>query len=196
VTTASSSSPPTDQPQFVHRVVRILAVVLLGYAAQYVVQYIVGLFVEGSWWSYMRGGLRLVERAIQLSLFGNLLLLGVGAAGLLGWKRWARPAVMLWAVLTIVLQFATHALWVVDYFRQLSTVPATQAALNSPVWKYMLMSAFSWLGSVFFPLLVWLILRQPEVASLFTRPRSGGFEVVPFAQPVGDGTASPRGVTN
>jgi hypothetical protein len=51
----------------------------------------------------------------------------------------------------------------------------------------MLMFAFSWIASALFPLLVWLILRQPEVADLFARPQHGGFEVVPFAEPAGSG---------
>jgi len=189
-------STPAEPTPFLHRVVRILALILFAYAALHVLQYVVAWFVQGSWWGYMGGGLRRIDRAIQLSMFGNMLLLGVGAAGLFGWKRWARPAVMLWAILTILLTFASHALWIVEYARQLSTVPTTQVAINDPVWKYMLMSAFSWLGSLPFPLLAWLILRQPEAANLFTRANRGGFEVVPFAQPVGDAPAETRGVTN
>ena len=183
--TTTSSSSPIEQPQFLHRVIRILAFVLLGYAAINIIESAVAFLVEGSWLGYFRNELRFVARAIQFSTFGIMLLLAVGSAGLLKWKRWARAAVMLWAILHIVLQFAWYALWVVEYSRQLATAPTTQAvAPNDPVWKYLLMSAFMWLANTPFPLLTWLILGQPEVAAMFTRPQRGGFEVVPFAQPI------------
>ena len=192
-----AASPPIDQPQFVHRIVRIIALVLLAYAALHVVQGIIALVVHGGWpWGYMGMGAWWIGRAIELAHAGNVLLLGIGAAALLAWKPWGRTAVMLWAILYIVLHFASSAFWVVEYARQIAAAPATQAVRNQSVWQYMLMFGFSWLANALFPLLVWLILREPEVVSLFARAPQGGFEVVPLAQavrlpaPVGGGPAA------
>ena len=63
---------------------------------------------------------------------------------------------------------------------------------NQPVWQMMLWQLLWWIGQSFFPLLMWLILRQPEVANQFARVQGGGFEVVPFAQTARDHITPPR----
>ena len=181
---SDSAQPATaaEPADFLHRAIRIVATIVLAYAGLQLAQYVVALFTDGAWWGYFVGSYRWIDRAIQLSRFGVIALLLAGAIGMLRWRPWSRPAVMLGMLLLVLVSFATYVLHLVKYAQDLSTAP-TQPA-NAPVWRMALGYIFWFAESTIFPLLVWLILRQPQVARLFEHARSGGFEVVPFAQSV------------
>jgi hypothetical protein len=175
------TQPPAERPEFMRRVVRIIAGITLAYAALNLAQSALYLLIRGSLWGYSRGNLVPFERAIMVSSVANMILLLAGWLGLRGWKRWSRPAVMWWAVLSVVLSFATSALWFVQYTRDIM-MATTQVAMQQPVWQQMLWQILWFLENMFFPLLIWLLLWQPEVAKLFERVASGGFEVLPYAR--------------
>ncbi|MEA2708711.1 MAG: hypothetical protein QOF78_1312 [Phycisphaerales bacterium] len=109
-----------DRPEFLHRVIRIIGIITLAYAALHLLQAGLYIVIRGSLWFYARGDFGFIERAVQLSHLGVMLLLLAVSIGLLKWKPWSRPAVMLWAVLTVVLHFASSAMWAVRYARDMS----------------------------------------------------------------------------
>ena len=173
---------PTEPSPVLDRVVRILALIALAYAALHLLQFAAIFLFQGVGWQYARDPYRFMERAIQLSHLGMMLLLLVGAVGLLKWKPWSRPAVMLWAGLSMIVGFISGVPWLLQYASDMAA--ATTRAVYQPMWQMVLWQLLAAINQIFLPLLVWLLLRQPEVASRFTRRPSGGFEVVPFAQPV------------
>jgi hypothetical protein len=182
---------PAEPAPFLHRAIRIVALILLAYAAVHALQYVAIFSIQGVGWRYARGPYQFAERALQLSHLGTMLLLLVGAIGLLKWKPWSRPAVMLWAVLSICMSFVAGVPWLLQYARDVAAATGTTRAVFQPLWQVVLWQMLSAINQAFFPLLVWLLLRQPEVAGRFSRRPSGGFEVVPFAQAVGDTTKVP-----
>ena len=171
-----------EPPTFLHRAVRVVAMIVTAYAALHVLQDLVALAVRGAAWGYFGYSYRFADRAIGLSRLAVTVLLLVGGIGVLRRKPWARVAVLLGMILLVVISFATYVLSLAQYVEDLSRAP-TQPS-NAPTWQMAIAYAFWFAESTLFPLLVWLILRQPEVARLFERPRAGGFEVVPVAQPV------------
>ena len=195
---AESQSPPSASapvaPSAAHdvgfpqRIIRIVAGVMLSYAIFEIVQTLsYQLLQQGS-----RAPLRSVERALQFANLGARMLLAVAAAGMLKWRPWSRSAMICWTVLVVAGQFASHAYWFVAYASTMSTATTQMRTINQPVWQMMLWQLLWWIGQSFFPLLMWLILRQPEVANQFARVRGGGFEVVPFAQTAPDHITPPR----
>jgi len=181
-----TEAAPTERPEFLHRVIRIIAGVMLAYAVFHLVQAGVEIVVSRSLWNYAQGAMRPYARAIQLSNLGATVLLAVGAAGMLKWRSWSRTLVMFWAILIIILRFISSAYWVVSYVQAVST--ATTRVIYEPLWRTLLLHLFWWIGNTFFPMLIWLILRQPEVTTAFARVHGGGFEVVPFAHRAGGAT--------
>jgi len=173
------------QSSFLYRVIRVLAFVMLSYAIMHLVQYSLFFFIQGTSWRYERGSFRWIERATTVSSFGVLILLLAGAVGMLKGKHWSRPAVMWWAVLQVIIGFVTSAAWIVRYANDTAAARATtQQTYSQPVWQMLLWQVMWWISNAFFPLLVWLILRQPDVANFCSRVRGGGFEVVPFANAI------------
>ena len=173
---------------FLRDVIRILALIGLGHAALQLVQYVLHFFFWGTWWEGARGGVRLADRAIQLSRLGAILLLLVGAIGLLKWKPWARPAVLWWAIVTLLLNAVASLPWLVQYAQDISAATTQWTAGQQPFWHIVLWTLLSSIDSLFLPLLFLLILRRPEAASLFERTTGGGFDVVPMARPVATAT--------
>ena len=181
--------PQHDVPStFLHRAVRVVAMVVTAYAALHVLQDVVALAVRGSAWGYFGYSYRFADRAIGLSRVGVMVLLLAGGIGLLRRKPWARRAVMLGMLLLVVISFATYVLSIAHYVQELSRA-ATQRS-NAPAWQMAIAYVFWFAESTLSPLLVWLILRQPEAAKLFEHARAGGFEVVPLAQPLGAAAAA------
>jgi hypothetical protein len=180
------------QSSFLYRVIRLLAFVLSSYALLHLVQYALFFVIQGTSWRYGRGPFRWIERATTLSTLGALVLLLAGAVGMLKGKHWSRPAVMWWAVLHVVIGLVSSAAWIVRYANDQAAVRATtQVAYGQPVWQMMLWQMMWSISNAFFPLLVWLILRQPDAANYFSRVRGGGFEVVPFANAIAREAAAP-----
>ena len=203
--TMPTMTPPSPQPQptikleaagqssFLYRVIRVLAFVMLGYAIMHLVQYSLFFSIQGISWRYERGPFRWIERATTLSTFGVLGLLLAGAVGMLKGKHWSRPAVMWWAVLQVTIALISNAAWLVRQANEVAAARATtQVVYMQPVWQMLLWQVMSWIGNAFLPLLVWLILRQPDVANFFSRVRGGGFEVVPFANAIASEGAAPK----
>ena len=181
----SASDTAADGSTFLDRVVRLVAVVALAYAALNLVQTVLYFGIYGSLWGYARGVMRPAERAVQLSRVGLFLLLLVGSIGMLNRKPWARPAVMTWALLHVLVVAASGVVYIVQFAGDLARAAATTqaAALNPPLWQIVLWQVFWSVEAAVFPMLVWLILRQAEVAKLFEKTASGGFEVLPMARP-------------
>jgi len=201
--TMPTQPPPQQQPtirleaagqsSFLYRVIRVLAFVMLAYAILHLVQYSLFFLIQGISWRYGRGPFRWIERAMQLSSFGTLVLLLAGAVGMVKGKPWSRLAVMWWAVIQVVIGFVSSAAWLVRYSNDMAAARAsTQASFGQPVWQMMLFQVMSWVSNAFLPLLVWLILRQPDAANFFSRVRGGGFEVVPFANAIASEAAAPN----
>jgi hypothetical protein len=183
--TSATQAAPAEQREFLHRVIRIIAGVMLAYALFQLAQAGLAVVMDGSLWDFGTGSYRPLGRAIQLSHLSATVLLAVGAAGMLKLRPWSRPTVMLWAILVVILQFASYVFWLVVYARAVSS--ASTQYVQQPVWKMMLTYLLSWLSDVFFPLLIWLMLRQSEVINAFSSVHGGGFEVVPLAQRAGGG---------
>jgi hypothetical protein len=205
-TPTMTPSPPPQTPirleaagqsSFLYRVIHILAFVLIAYAALHLLQYTLYFTIQGTTWRRVSGPSRWIERATEVSSVCAMVLLLAGAVGMLKGKSWSRPAVMWWAVIQVLIGLVSSAAWVVRYSSDVAAVRATtQASYMQPVWQMMLWQVMWWVLNAFFPLLVWLILRQPDVANFFSHVRGGGFEVVPFANAVATDAAVREGVTD
>jgi hypothetical protein len=124
---------------------------------------------------------RRAARAVYMLYFANAILLLVASVALLRWRPWARKALLIWACSSMVLGLAAMVVWYVPYANSL----AQSSASTRPGYTSFLMNAWYSLANVLgewaFPLLVLLILRQPEIAALWAH-RSAGFAVIPMAK--------------
>ena len=128
----------------------------------------------GPFWGRVQQGTHL------LYLLDNVLLL-VAAIALLRWKPWSRAALLIWAAVEMAGSVVSGLAWFIPYASQVARTPTAcsqhQPSVASICWMLLSTVVADWA----FPLLVVVILRQPEVARLWAR-KSGGFEVVPMAQ--------------
>jgi hypothetical protein len=168
-----------ERSLLIHRVLRWIAIVGIFYAVLNLVGVAVELTQENlrAWWRVFPRLYAVRKILIGCGSVAYILLL-VGAFALFRWKRWGRTLLLWWAPATVLIEFAadlSYALMVLNW--------STATSQPSIDWVQFFWSMVSmWLRDSLFPLLAFVILRQPEAASIFSAPPASGFEVIPLAR--------------
>ncbi len=176
-------APAAESRTFLHRVLRWLAILALGYGLLQVVT--LTLFAATQDFPFDRYWMRDRRAALALSLvhIASVVLLLAGAWGLLRWKSWARVGLFVWAALVILLGLV-RAIGSTAYFIRETTAmtqPSFQGNIGFLIWN----SFHFWVENCALPIVFIVVLHQPEVAKLWARRRSpGGFDVIPMASAV------------
>ena len=178
-------APAPEQQTFLHRVLRWLAMLAIGYGALQCLTYVLYAIVYGlTFAGYgfprpLRTGFTLVQIA------GPVLLLA-GGWGLLKWKSWGRALLITWALLAMTAGLVSSVAYLVEDARTWSATAATTQAVVSnrlSIW----FTFAGWVEHCALPLTCLWTLMQPEVKRLWARgPGHGGFDVIPMASAVGD----------
>lgn len=174
MSTGHDVPPAVDRADFLIRI-RAVAVVTLGYGLVQLAHHANFMFGAGVWWRSASSAEAYVDVAMQLSNLALALLMVVAAAALVRWQSWSRRALIPWAVLAVVLGLCSAIDGILGYGRYLRV---TTQSDNPPLWRAASSHLFWWLRFSAYPVLVFLILRQEDVARLFSRAATGGFEVV------------------
>ena len=174
-----------DSPDFLRRVLRWLAIICLAAG-------LISVLNLGTWLAfyprnvYRYGGMTgRAGFAVNLAYLALPILGVVGGWALLRWKPWARRVLIAWALADIALGFISNILWYVDYATSMSRAAAT-TRMTSPVpsvafqgWSMLV----TCLARMPFPLIVLIVMLQPEVKELWARRAGGAFEVLPIVRP-------------
>jgi hypothetical protein len=176
VSEASSIQHPTGDPRqrLVHRVLRWIAILGIFYGMVGLVSCVVELALNGlSFDIYPR--VLALGRTAQLSamLVDGVLL--IGAFGLLRWRRWGGILVLIWAPTRLILELLGCLFFAIAYSGMLSQSRQSMAPILWPM-------AIAWLSGNAFPILMLILVRQPEVTALWSNPPASAFEVIPLAE--------------
>jgi hypothetical protein len=182
----AAESSPAD---FLRRALRWLAVVSLVYSGISLLNQAVYLGVEG--WprysmTFRASGWQRVEMFNMTCTAVSMLTLGIGAVGLLKWKRWSRIVLLVASAAMIVFALLSHVGSFVIYSQYAANARATTRFNGPSLWFYAWWGFEQWVTSSAFPLLVLLAMAQHEVATLWARGGAGGFEILPLAAAVSE----------
>ena len=171
-----------ERQAFLHRALRALAILGLIWGLVHATSLVViGVFQGFPYDRWLTGGpiSRGMTTVISWLRIVEVLLLLIGAAGLLRWKQWSRTTLIIWALLTITLAVGTSAGYVMMYLRTANT------ATTQPLEHYAVLTFWSMFASSvqqsLLPLMFLWVLRRAEVVQLWAHPKSGGFDVIPMA---------------
>ena len=179
----------SERQSFLHRALRALAILGLAWGLVHAITLaVVAIFQGFPYDQWLAGGpiSRGMTTALSWVRVVTVVLLVVGAAGLLRWKQWSRTTLTVWALLTIALAFGTSAGYLLMYFRSSST-STTRPFMHYEAMMLWTMFANSVEYSLLPAMFLW-VLRRPEVVQLWARPKRGGFDVIPMATPAGSPT--------
>jgi hypothetical protein len=177
--------PAAESRTFLHSVVWWLGVLALGYGLLHAVTLILAAATQG--FLYDRYWMRDREAAFAMSVVqvASTVLLLAGAWGLLRWKPWARVVLVVWSALTISLGLVRVISSTAYFVRETAAIATSQPSYRPNIGMLFWSSFQYWLETCALPILLIVLLRQPEVAKLWARPRGAdGFEVIPMASPV------------
>jgi hypothetical protein len=169
---------PARQHQTVfHRLLRWLAILGLAYGLLRAVTLLLFAITQGfPFAGVARGGRH--DVLISWVYVTAVVLLVVGSAGLLWWKRWSRRTLLVWAPL----QMSAGLVSTLSYLWQYT---GAMAGTTQPTADHVLLNVWTmashWLEGCLLPILFLWALLQPEAAKLWAAERRGGFEVVPMA---------------
>jgi hypothetical protein len=170
-----------ESQSFVHRVIRVLALVALALGVLNAITLVVFTVSErwssaGAWFGGGPGGYLFYA----VGSIGLVVLQIAGAVGLLRWKSWGRTLLLVWSLSSMLFSLFVSGAWTYQY---LQSVRATTQASYQPNVGSMIWNTFHfWAQGCAFPLLTWLALRRAEVKALWATPRHGGFDVIPIAK--------------
>jgi hypothetical protein len=182
----------TDEPasssdrDFLRRALRWLAILCVGYTLISLLNHLVFFIIQG--WPWRSNGVRptgsrLFDVFNTTCSIGSLLMLLVGAIGLLKWKRWSRDIVLSGAIALVFFSLVSTVGWFVIYSKQLNAARATTRMAGPPTWYYGWSTFTQWISWSTFPAVVIWAMVQTEVRNLWARGGgTGGFEVVPMAR--------------
>ncbi|HVT88666.1 MAG TPA: hypothetical protein VHD56_07440 [Tepidisphaeraceae bacterium] len=140
-------------------------------AASQLIRYPYSLGGSGFYVFYMMG---------LLIGYGSFILQVVGSIGLLFWKNWSRLVLIIWSAFRSCSLFLSMLATIFSYTRNVSSATSRPVVTNL---AYVTWSMFGgWLYNCALPILTFWLLRQREVVEFWSRPRGGGFDVIPMAQ--------------
>jgi len=168
---------PREHRPFLVRVLRIVAILCLCFGIYQAIN--VGIFVsrERLSFGYFGNGrwATFIHRGLQFAHFASAIVLAIGGVGLMRWKRWARPVLMIWAWLQVGVYAGSNLAYTASYLKYWRS---TTQPSGDPLWFYLWMFTSQIVQHSMFPLLVFFVLIHREVGALWAKPQRG-FEVLP-----------------
>jgi hypothetical protein len=179
--------PAAEPLTLAHRLVRLIALASVVYAVSVLIGELYSV-VTIQTFSWLRGGVYAWTRSLERSntavfyllMTANHILLAVSGIGLWRYRGWARNCLIIWAVVDIILNVCTR---IISFFAVRTYY--LQSMPNQPMPPLMsyFLTIFGNVAAYTIPAVVVLyLMRQREVAALFGRTSTGGFDVVPTAQ--------------
>lgn len=170
-----------DQRPFEHRMVRWCAWLAAAFGALQVLTAVVTTLTARYPFRWFRSGpFDGVGVVLGVTNYYVLpLFLAVSGAGLLRWKSWARRALIVWSFAFAGLSLLTSMLFTYQYLSSTSTTtrPSSWAFPAAWLWN----SFYFWAQSCALSAVFLIVLLQPEVAKIWSRSATGGFDVIPLA---------------
>jgi hypothetical protein len=178
--------PAAESLPLAHRIVRLISLAGVVYAISMLIGEFHTLLSAGAF-SWLRGTYfsqtRVLQRpsmAVFYLMVANHILLAISGMGLWRYRWWARRCAIIWAVIDIVLNVSSRIISLLEI--QAYYARAVPKQPMPPLTTYFLSTFGYWAASTIPAAAVLYLMWQREVAALFDRTITGGFDVVPMAQ--------------